>query len=63
MAATAPKQVALELPLERLWLRATGDGWSLVDSNGDVVFRGVGRASRRQCLEFAREHGVLTVLT
>ncbi len=42
-------------------LRATEDGWSLLAPGGEVVFRGLGLASRRECLEFARSLGVLTV--
>jgi hypothetical protein len=44
-------------------LRPTEDGWSLLAPNGQVVFRGLGTASRRQCLEFARSHGVLAVVS
>jgi hypothetical protein len=46
----------------RLYLRATGDGWSLLNPAGEVLFRGFGLAGRRQCLEFARANGVLAVL-
>ncbi len=45
----------------RMSLRATEDGWSLVAPDGTVVFRGLGLAGRRQCLQYAREHGVLCV--
>ncbi len=45
----------------RLVLRATEDGWSLIAPGGQVVFRGFGLESRRQCLQFARDHGVLSV--
>ena len=47
---------------EQLYLRASGDGWSLMNSNGEVLLRGFGLASRQQCLEYARAIGVLTVL-
>jgi hypothetical protein len=50
-------------PPDRVWLCATGDGWSLLDPSGEVLFSGLGRSSRRQCLEFARSHGVLAVLS
>jgi hypothetical protein len=46
---------------ERLTLLPTEDGWSLVGPKGELVFRGLGTGGRRQCLEFAREHGVLWV--
>lgn len=72
MTATAHTRAALELhtdirlsdgPPDRLWLRATSDGWSLLDPSGKVLFRGLGASSRRQCLEFARTRGVLAVLS
>jgi hypothetical protein len=48
---------------DRLRLLPTGDGWSLVGPEGEVVFQALGVASRRKCLEFARDHGVLAVFT
>lgn len=45
-----------------LSLRATGDGWSLLAPEGEVVFRALGLAGRRRCLEYARELGVLAVI-
>ena len=51
----------LDKTADRLYLRATGDGWSLLTSDGQVLLRGLGRGARRQCLEFARELGVLVV--
>jgi hypothetical protein len=48
---------------DRLWLRPSGDGWSLLDCDGGVLFRGPGRSGRRHCLEFASSHGVLAVLS
>jgi hypothetical protein len=73
MSATAHRREAFELRLDpdpyrhdpsaqRLSLRATGDGWSLLAPDGAVVFRGFGLAGRRQCLEFAANRGVLAVL-
>jgi hypothetical protein len=50
-------------PPDRVWLRATSDGWSLLDPSGKVLFYGLGRSSRRQCLEYARSRGVLAVLS
>jgi hypothetical protein len=47
----------------QLRLRATGDGWSLIDADGAMVFRGFGLGGRRECLEFARRHGVLAVFS
>jgi hypothetical protein len=74
MNAVADKPPAFELRIgrdgsrrdpsaQRLALRATGDGWSLLGADGQVVFRGDGLAGRRQCLEFARGRGVLAVLS
>ena len=48
---------------DTLTLRPTGDGWALLGSGGDVVFRALGLGGRRQCLEFARAHGVVAVLS
>lgn len=73
MTATAHKPAAFELRLgrealhrkaaaQRYWLRATEDGWSLLAPSGKILFRGLGQASRRECLEFARAAGVLAVL-
>jgi hypothetical protein len=45
-----------------LSLRPTGDGWSLMAPDGRVVFRALGLAGRRRCLEYARELGVLAVI-
>lgn len=74
MALSAPHPAAFELrsgpqtrprdkAADRLFLRATGDGWSLLNSADEVLFRGFGLAGRRQCLEFAREIRVLVVYT
>jgi hypothetical protein len=72
MIALAPKPVAFELrvrprgraqsaPGDHVSIWATEDGYSLVAPDGRVLFRGLGREGRHQCLEFAREHGVLVV--
>lgn len=72
MALSAPHPAAIELrgdrrprsrdeAVDRFYLRPTEDGWSLLNSGGRVLFRGFGLAGRRQCLEFARETGVLVV--
>ena len=72
MSAIAHSRAAIELhsglrladgPPDRVWLRATSDGWSLLDPSGKVLFHGLGQSSRRQCLEFARSRGVLAVLS
>jgi hypothetical protein len=74
MSAIAHKSAAFEMrggrqeltraAANQWWsLRATEDGWSLLAPNGEVVFRGFGLASRRTCLEFARDSGVLAVVS
>jgi hypothetical protein len=72
MTAIAHSRAAIELhagvkladgPPDRVWLRATSDGWSLLDPSGKVLFHGLGQSSRRHCLEFARSRGVLAVLS
>jgi hypothetical protein len=72
MIAAAPKPAAFEVRVRdyarqrtgtarhvSIW--ATEDGYSLVAPDGTVLVRGLGRDGRRQCLEYAREHGVLVV--
>jgi len=51
------------LAVRRFSIRASEDGWSLLAPNGEVVYRGFGLASRRECLEFAHEIGVLAVIS
>ena len=74
MSALAHNLAALELRSGRVLsgsqtepvgysLRATEDGWSLLAPNGEVVFRGLGLASRRRCLELAHQLGVLAVFS
>jgi hypothetical protein len=46
-----------------LLLRPSEDGWSLITPGGALVFRGMGIAGRRECLEFARDQGVALVLS
>lgn len=48
---------------ERLLLRATGDGWSLIGPAGELVYHGLGRHGRHECLQFARDRGVLSVFS
>lgn len=49
--------------VRQLTLRATETGWSMLDPNGAVVFRRPGPRGRRECLEFARALGVLSITT
>jgi hypothetical protein len=51
-----------DLPAHTLILRPSADGWSLLGPDGEVLFRGLGTGARRQCLEHARELGVLAVV-
>jgi hypothetical protein len=54
----------LRLPAAaRTRLLACEDGWSLVGPNGELIFRGLGRRGRRQCLEAARERGIPVVFS
>jgi hypothetical protein len=46
-----------------LRLRPTEDGWSLIGTAGDIVFHALGPRGRRQCLEYARAHGIVAVLS
>ena len=48
---------------DRLRLLPTGDGWSLVGPEGEVLFHALGVSGRRKCLEFARERGALAVFS
>ena len=48
---------------DRLVLRATGDGWSLIGPTGELVYHGLGRRGRHECLQFARDRGVLSVFS
>jgi hypothetical protein len=45
-----------------LLLRATDDGWALVDARGEVLFSAEGHAGRQACLAFARAQGVLALI-
>ncbi len=44
-------------------LLPSGDGWSLVGPDGELLFQALGTRGRRACLEFARAHGVLAVFS
>jgi hypothetical protein len=64
--------IAISLPRSRPaavcdapWLRLlpSGEGWSLVRPNGGLVFQALGTGGRRECLEFARAHGVVALLS
>jgi hypothetical protein len=46
-----------------LLLRATDDGWALIDAQGEVVFAADGQRGRQACLAFARDAGVLALNT
>ncbi len=49
--------------LTHLTLMATSDGCALVDPSGQIVFYADGLGGRRECLRYAREHGVLALLS
>jgi hypothetical protein len=44
-------------------LRPTGDGWSLVGPDEELLFHAPGIRGRRRCLEYARDEGVLAVFS
>jgi hypothetical protein len=44
-----------------LILRPSDDGWMLVSSDGEVIFRAHGAGGRRQCLKLAQEQGAISV--
>jgi hypothetical protein len=46
----------------RLRLLPSGDGWSLVSVEGELVFSALGISGRRRCLEFARAQGVVALI-
>jgi hypothetical protein len=52
-----------EAPSPTLRLLPSGDGWSLVADNGQLVFSALGAQGRRRCLQFARAAGVLRVVS
>ncbi len=55
---------SLRLDLGRYPILApTEDGWSLVGPTGELLFRGFGVRGRRECLEFARDHGIVAVMS
>jgi hypothetical protein len=39
----------------------TGDGWSLLSADGELLVHGLGTAGRRECLQAARRMGVLVL--
>jgi hypothetical protein len=66
--ATAPQirpfaMIVDDTGTARLRLLPSGDGWSLVGPDGKVVFQALGNGGRRECLQFARAHGVLAVFS
>jgi len=63
---TSPSFGESEAPavdLTHLTLRATTDGCALIDAEGNVVFYADGLSGRRECLRYARDHGVLALLS
>jgi len=72
MTALAPRLTAFEIHgaalaaderPDRLFLRATGDGWALLGPGGELIYRGLGRRGRHECLQFAADRGVLSVFS
>ncbi|MBV9197231.1 MAG: hypothetical protein JO168_24105 [Solirubrobacterales bacterium] len=74
MSTVAPRPAAFELRTlaarpsrtdlgGRVKLCPSADGWSLVGTDGRLLFGALGPHGRRQCLEYARARGVLVVLS
>lgn len=60
------RSLAYAVPASRtrqLRLLPNGDGWSLVNLDGELVYSALGTRGRRQCLSFAESHGVIALLT
>jgi hypothetical protein len=41
----------------------SGDGWSLVTLDGELVYSALGLSGRRRCLEFAQAEVVLALVS
>ena len=63
MADMAEKPRVRSTASGSLVLRPTQDGWALLGPDGEVVFHGHGVAGRHQCLEFAHDHGAISVVS
>jgi hypothetical protein len=59
----AESERAVSAATPTLRLMPSGDGWSLVGQDGELVFSALGAQGRRRCLQYARAHGVLAVLS
>jgi hypothetical protein len=46
----------------RLRLLPSGDGWSLVGTDGQLVFSAFGHSARQRGLQFAQAEGVLALI-
>jgi hypothetical protein len=46
-----------------LLLTADHYGWSLSSPDGEIVFQAAGLAGRAACLRYARDHGVLALIS
>jgi hypothetical protein len=61
-AFRAPKPAfASDTLRARLRLLQSGDGWSLVGPDGELMFHALGIQGRRRCLEYAYAEGALTI--
>jgi hypothetical protein len=47
----------------QLRLLPHGDGWSLVNLDGELVYSALGTRGRRECLRFAEAHGVIALMS
>lgn len=55
--------MARETRTLRPTLRASDDGWSLIDADGELLFRGLGLGGRHQCLQAAHDLGLPAVFS
>ncbi len=58
---TRPSSHPAARAARRLRLLPSGDGWSLVGTDGALVFSALGLNGRRRCLEYAQATGALTL--
>lgn len=63
LAYKSPLNTTTEPANTVLQLRATDEGWALIDQRGVLVFSADGRIGRQACLAFARDHGVLALVS
>jgi hypothetical protein len=63
LAYESPLKTTTEPANTVLQLRSADEGWALIDQRGVLVFSAEGRTGRQACLAFARDHGVLALVS